>query len=190
MLMRRQPSRSKCVAGGVSIHYADQPRQLTRLRAMCSENVRLRGLRHIVDEFDGVLLDQFGVLHDGRQPYPHAIEAVSRLAAAGKHIVVVSNSSRRCSGTLGKLGAMGFNESWFAGAITSGEVAHERLLSRPDAWWSALGHSCLHFTWSSRGRVPLDGLGLQVPQPAPHHMHTAPCTTHMCGGGAAALAAM
>lgn len=63
----------------------------------------------------GVLLDQFGVLHDGKQPYPHAIAAVQQLHAAGKTIVVLSNSSRRSGGTIGKLARMGFKEKWFAG---------------------------------------------------------------------------
>lgn len=43
----------------------------------------------------GVLLDQFGVLHDGKNAYPDAIEAVSKLARQGRKIVILSNSSRR-----------------------------------------------------------------------------------------------
>jgi ribonucleotide monophosphatase NagD (HAD superfamily) len=65
--------------------------------------------------FDGVLLDQFGVLHDGRTPYPRAAEAVARLHAAGKAVVVVSNSSRRAGGAIGKLEKMGFAAEWFSG---------------------------------------------------------------------------
>jgi len=63
-------------------------------------------------------LDQFGVLHDGKQPYPQAVAAVGRLAAAGKQILVLSNSSRRSGGTIGKLEKMGFNASWFAGVLS------------------------------------------------------------------------
>ena len=29
-------------------------------------------------------------------------------------------------------------------------------------WWQGLGNRCLHFTWSSRGSISLDGLGLEV----------------------------
>jgi FMN phosphatase YigB (HAD superfamily) len=75
------------------------------------------GLREVADSFDGVLLDQFGVLHDGRTPYPLAIEAVRQLAAAGKRVCIVSNSSRRSSGTIGKLEKMGFDASWFTGEL-------------------------------------------------------------------------
>ena len=41
-----------------------------------------------------VLLDQFGVLHDGQKPYPGAIEAVKTLAESGRKVLIISNSSR------------------------------------------------------------------------------------------------
>lgn len=63
----------------------------------------------------GVLLDQFGVLHDGKVAYPGAVEAVRQLHAAGLKVLIISNSSRRSGGTLKKLATMGFEEDWFAG---------------------------------------------------------------------------
>jgi hypothetical protein len=42
----------------------------------------------------GVLLDQFGVLHDGRMAYPGAVEAVERLHSQGMQLLIISNSSR------------------------------------------------------------------------------------------------
>ena len=42
-----------------------------------------------------ILLDQFGVLHDGQKPYPGAIEAVTALADSGRSVLIISNSSRR-----------------------------------------------------------------------------------------------
>ncbi len=43
----------------------------------------------------GVLLDQFGVLHDGKKPYPGAIAAVQHMAEHGLKLFILSNSSRR-----------------------------------------------------------------------------------------------
>lgn len=122
----------------------------------------ISGLREVADEFDGVLLDQFGVLHDGSTPYAAAIDAVRELAAAGKAVVVVSNSSRRASGTIGALVKKGFQAEWFAGAVTSGELTHTHLAERPDAFWRGLGSRCIHITWSSRGAISLEGLGLTL----------------------------
>lgn len=48
------------------------------------------------------------------------------------------------------------------GAITSGELTHRYLSTRPTPWWQALGRRCIHMTWSSRGSISLEGLGLEV----------------------------
>ncbi|MEW5299865.1 MAG: hypothetical protein WDW38_010797 [Sanguina aurantia] len=111
-----------------------------------------------------VLLDQFGVLHDGRVAVPTAVAAVAHLAEAGVTVLIISNSSRRSSGTLGKLASLGYNPSHFAGAVTSGELTHTHLRDRPSPWWQALGRSVLHLNWSGRGPVSLQGLGLAVVQ--------------------------
>lgn len=42
-----------------------------------------------------VLLDQFGVLHDGQKAYPGAVQAVEYLHGLGLRVLIVSNSSRR-----------------------------------------------------------------------------------------------
>lgn len=81
---------------------------------------RINGLNGILDQCSGVLLDQFGVLHDGKRPYPHAVAAVKQLADAGKRVVILSNSSRRSGGTIGKLAKMGFDETCFAGVWDTG----------------------------------------------------------------------
>ncbi|KAG8390706.1 hypothetical protein BUALT_Bualt01G0111400 [Buddleja alternifolia] len=122
------------------------------------------GLRHLAEarQFKAWFLDQFGVLHDGKQPYPGAIATLEKLATCGAKMVVISNSSRRASTTIEKLSGLGFNPLLFLGAITSGELTHEYLLRRDDAWFAGLGRSCIHMTWSDRGAISLEGLGLQV----------------------------
>src|SRR6185312_16969519 len=52
-------------------------------------------LRSLAQRFDVFFVDQFGVLHDGSAPYPGAVAALSSLKAAGKKIVLVSNSGKR-----------------------------------------------------------------------------------------------
>ncbi|KAL4425898.1 hypothetical protein ABPG75_009914 [Micractinium tetrahymenae] len=123
----------------------------------------LTSMQQLPERYKGLLLDQFGVLHDGVKPYPGAIEAVKELAARGCKLVIISNSSRRSAGALGNLERMGFPPSCFAAAITSGEVTHRHLAERPDTWWAGqLGRRCLHFTWAARGAISLEGLGLEV----------------------------
>lgn len=80
---------------------------------------RVDSVQQVLDQCTGVLLDQFGVLHDGKHPYPHAAAAVRELSEAGKQVLILSNSSRRSGGTIGKLAKMGFNADWFAGGQES-----------------------------------------------------------------------
>lgn len=66
----------------------------------------------------GVLLDQFGVLHDGNVAFPEAIEAVKQLAAS-KKVYILSNSSRRAATALQKISGLGYPAECFAGALLS-----------------------------------------------------------------------
>ncbi|KAG0480833.1 hypothetical protein HPP92_011691 [Vanilla planifolia] len=124
----------------------------------------LDGIRAIAESgrFKGWFLDQFGVLHDGKRPYPGTISTLEKLANQGAKMVVISNSSRRASVTMEKLENLGFDSSLFIGAITSGELTHQFLQRRDDPWFAALGRSCIHLTWSDRGAISLDDLSLQV----------------------------
>lgn len=63
---------------------------------------------------------------------------------------------------LPKLAGLGFTDSDFVGAISSGEVAWKALENRQGDFWTKLGTRCLHITWGSRGAVSLKGLGLEV----------------------------
>lgn len=55
----------------------------------------LDSIQQLPDVYRGALLDQFGVLHDGVEPYPGAIEAVANWHARGMRLLIISNSSRR-----------------------------------------------------------------------------------------------
>ncbi|CAL5225478.1 g8300 [Coccomyxa viridis] len=124
--------------------------------------IAIESIRQIPDTYKAVLLDQFGVLHDGQKPYPGSIEAVKALAESGRKILIISNSSRRSSGALGKLEKMGFPKDAFFGAITSGEVCHQALQNRPDDFYRSLGKRCVHITWGARGAISLGDLDVEV----------------------------
>uniref|UniRef100_A0A1D1ZBR1 Pyridoxal phosphate phosphatase n=1 Tax=Anthurium amnicola TaxID=1678845 RepID=A0A1D1ZBR1_9ARAE len=90
----------------------------------------LDGIRSLAEkgQFKAWFLDQFGVLHDGKQPYPGAVSTLEKLASHGTKMVIISNSSRRASTTMQKVNSLGFDASLFLGAITSGELTHQYLL--------------------------------------------------------------
>ncbi len=104
---------------------------------------RLAGLAAISDRFDAAILDQWGVLHDGAKAPPGAVEAVDAMAAAGKKMVVLSNSARFGSDSASKLVALGYSPGTFKGVVTSGETTHDLLRDRNDPLFAGLGRKVL-----------------------------------------------
>lgn len=82
-----------------------------------------KSISAIADNYDGFILDQYGVMHDGTEPLNHASECVSSLKILGKKLVILSNTSSPSDWTLRRLGRIGFNRDDFIGAVTSGEEA-------------------------------------------------------------------
>lgn len=121
--------------------------------------VALAGVEGLAARFDGLIVDQWGVLHDGERPYPGALDCLERLAAAGKPVVVLSNSGRREAANVRLMESMGFPARLFARVVAAGEDAREALASRSHPFHAALGRRCYAFT---RGgdRAILEGIGL------------------------------
>ncbi len=80
------------------------------------------------------LLDLWGVIHDGVDPYPGAKEAVHYLRAQGKKIAFISNAPRRAFIAAKKLKQMDILEGRdYDLLMTSGEVTYHWLSSHK-AW--------------------------------------------------------
>lgn len=109
--------------------------------------------------FEGFILDQWGVLHDGTHPYPGAAECLTRLRAAGKRIVVLSNSGKREADNLRLMERMGFDIDLIDRFVSAGEDARNALEFRVEPFHMGLGRHCYAFT---RGgdRSLLEGIGL------------------------------
>lgn len=82
----------------------------------------LDSLMDVAGRYDAIVLDQWGVLHDGTKPYPGAVEAVRDLRSAGKHLAVLSNSGKRAAPNADRITAMGFPANAFETVMTSGEA--------------------------------------------------------------------
>jgi len=80
-------------------------------------------LRDLISRFDGFVIDQYGVLHDGVRPYPGAIAALEAICAAGKRAVLVTNSGKSAAANEERLARLGFARSLYAALISSGEAA-------------------------------------------------------------------
>jgi HAD superfamily hydrolase (TIGR01459 family) len=121
----------------------------------------IRGLGDIADAFDALIIDQFGVLHDGMRAYAGVEACLRRLREAGKRMVVLSNSGRRAEDNRLRLGALGLPVALLEDVVTSGEVAWKALRHRDDPFHRALGARCLLIA-EAHDTSFVDGLDLTV----------------------------
>lgn len=117
----------------------------------------ISNLRDVADRFDAFLIDQFGVLRDGKGAYPGAAEALIDLKKAGKKIVILSNSGKRSAENDRRLAALGFDPESWDWFLTSGEVAW-RILSSETASRSG-AQTCLLISRDG-DTSPIDGIDM------------------------------
>ena len=114
----------------------------------------LAGLSKIAADYDILLCDVWGVIHNGRESFPEACEALIRFHQAGGHVVLISNSPRPASAVIAQLDGLGVpRESWQA-FVTSGDATRAELARRaPGPAW---------IVGPERDAPLYAGLGLQV----------------------------
>ncbi|PJI84408.1 HAD superfamily hydrolase (TIGR01459 family) [Yoonia maricola] len=76
----------------------------------------------IADQYDAIVFDQWGVLHNGTSPYPDAVVTIDALK--GKALAVLSNSGKRADVNADRITGMGFAPDAFGIVMTSGEALH------------------------------------------------------------------
>ena len=125
---------------------------------------RIDGLAAIADRYDGFVFDVWGTLYDGGAAYPQAVAVLQRLAAAGKAVVVLSNSPRPAAVVAGRLDGIGIPAALYREVITSGGECHRYLRDRPDAFHAGLGPLAFGFDPGRFAHI-LPGTGFE-PTPA------------------------
>jgi HAD superfamily hydrolase (TIGR01459 family) len=121
-------------------------------------------LASLLPDYDVYLVDQFGTLHDGERPYIGAVSALRMLRAAGKRVVLLSNSGRRVGPNAERLHRIGIPPNGYDELMTSGEIGW-RMLRDHELAVASGARSCLLL---ARGgdTSPVDGVGLSLASPA------------------------
>jgi HAD superfamily hydrolase (TIGR01459 family) len=88
---------------------------------------RISGVGEIARDFDAMLIDQFGVIHDGQKLYPGAAEVLRELRVLNIPVVVMTNSGKRAAPNIARLLEMGVLREQFQDCVSSGEVAFQSL---------------------------------------------------------------
>ncbi len=104
----------------------------------------LAGLSEVAADYDGFILDLWGVIHDGERLYPGTAPCLEALRTRGKRTVLLSNAPRRIAVIERQLSAFGLPPPFCGGIVSAGEEVHRALVSRADPWFAALGRRCFH----------------------------------------------
>ena len=121
------------------------------------------GLQELpLDQYDAIILDQYGVLHNGEALLDGVAAALERLHAGGaRKLVVLSNTSKRRGPLIAELPGRGFRSEWLHDAICSGECCWEALRDSGYASAVVLG-------WSDRDSSEyLSGTGVALADGSP-----------------------
>ncbi|HEY8288588.1 MAG TPA: TIGR01459 family HAD-type hydrolase [Acetobacteraceae bacterium] len=119
----------------------------------------LSGFASLAARYDGFVLDLWGVIHDGVNAFPHAVDCLHRLREAGKRTLLLSNVPRPNAAVQAMMRRMGIADSLYTDILTSGEAVRQALRRPPDLWWAELGQRVFHLG-PERDRPVLEGLPL------------------------------
>jgi HAD superfamily hydrolase (TIGR01459 family) len=102
-----------------------------------------QGLSAIANRYDTFLIDQWGVLHDGNKPYAGAVDCLRHLTAAGKKVIIISNSGKRSAENEKRLKSIGFPADSYSHLVTSGEIAWQMLATHRGPFRNLASKRCL-----------------------------------------------
>ena len=104
----------------------------------------LAGFSPLAARYDGFVLDLWGVIHDGVNAFPHAVDCLRRLRQANKRTLLLSNVPRPNAPVQAMMRHMGIADDLYTDLLTSGEAVRQALIDPPDLWWAELGRRVFH----------------------------------------------
>lgn len=113
---------------------------------------RIQSFRDIASQYDVVLCDVWGVLHNGVEAFSYASEALAAARAAGLTVVLITNSPRPHPGVKVQIRGLGVADDAYDRIVTSGDVTRALIADGPKN---------IHFIGAEKDLALLDGLGVE-----------------------------
>lgn len=113
---------------------------------------RIQSFRDIASQYDVVLCDVWGVLHNGVEAFSYASEALAAARAAGLTVVLITNSPRPHPGVKVQIRGLGVADDAYDRIVTSGDVTRALIAGGPKN---------IHFIGAEKDLALLDGLGVE-----------------------------
>ena len=94
------------------------------------------GLAALADRYDVLLCDVWGVIHNGREAFPVACQALARYRSAGGVVALISNSPRPAPQVTAQLDGLAVPRDAWSLIVTSGDATRKLLAERaPGPAW-------------------------------------------------------
>lgn len=120
-----------------------------------------QGLYELMDSYDGFIMDQWGVLHNGLQTYDGVVDTLNHLKQRKKQVVILSNSSKRSEDNTERLKKFGIKPTLYKDVVSAGEVTWQGLKKQEEPPFKNLGSKCYLIT-RDNDRALLEGLDIEV----------------------------
>lgn len=104
----------------------------------------MSGISSLASRYDLFFIDLWGVTHNGKAPFPEALECYQNLKKAGKPVFILSNAPRMPEAAIQKLSGMGVARELYHDLHTSGYECHKNLRNREDVFYKTLGTHLYH----------------------------------------------
>jgi HAD superfamily hydrolase (TIGR01459 family) len=88
---------------------------------------RISGLAPLAGRYDVLLCDVWGVIHNGREAFPAACEALIRWRAQAGPVILISNAPRPEAAVAVQLDSLGVPRAAWSATVTSGDVCRDLL---------------------------------------------------------------
>jgi len=101
---------------------------------------RIQGLKELAGEYDALLCDVWGVLHNGVRAFPNAVDALEKFRQGGGRVVLVTNAPRPSPPIRLQLKSLGVPDDAYDALVTSGDVTRTVIAARPGVKLMHVGH--------------------------------------------------
>jgi HAD superfamily hydrolase (TIGR01459 family) len=92
---------------------------------------RVAGLKELAGEFDALLCDVWGVLHNGVRAFPAAVDAIANFRRSAGPVILITNAPRPHGSIRNQLRSLGVADDSYDDIVTSGDVTRGVIAARP-----------------------------------------------------------
>jgi ribonucleotide monophosphatase NagD (HAD superfamily) len=116
---------------------------------------RIQNLSEVISEYDVVLSDVWGVVHNGVEAFLQSCAGLAAARDAGATVVLITNSPRPAPGVIQQMSDLGVPDGTYDRIVTSGDVTQHLIVEGPKK---------VFLIGPERDLNLFDGLGVEVVQ--------------------------